>query len=245
MERKLKTYERVMKLNKCKLCNGGFDFRKVAVSDVLGVTSIVFRENLNDNTGAVQFRYCPLCGDKLRTHENAAVLSADKPRSDTPIICFHKPNEPNGYLSNWYKCSFTVANITYTSVEQYMMYSKAVLFGDTIAAQRIMQTNDVAQIKLYGRSVRNYVDEVWSDARYEVVHKAVYAKFAQNEPLKQLLLATGNALLAECAVSDRIWGIGLAMYDPDRLNISHWKGLNLLGRVLMQTRGELHSEGRV
>ena len=234
-----------MKLNTCKLCSGDYDFRKVAISEVLDETSIVFSENMHGNTGVTQFRYCPLCGNKLNTNENVPLVNENKPKSDTPIICFHKPNEPNGYLSNWYKCSFTVANITYTSVEQYMMYSKAVLFGDTIAAQRIMQTNDVAQIKLYGRSVRNYVDEVWSDARYEVVHKAVYAKFAQNESLKQLLLATGNALLAECAVSDRIWGIGLAMHDPDRLNISHWKGLNLLGRVLMQTRSELRSAKKV
>lgn len=242
MERKLKTYERVIKLNTCKLCSGDYDFRKVAISEVLDETSIVFTENMHVNTGVTQFRYCPLCGNKLNTNENVPLVTENKPKSDTPIICFHKPNEPNGYLSNWYKCSFTVANITYTSVEQYMMYSKAVLFGDLIVAQRIMQTNDdVALIKTYGRCVRNYVDEVWSDTRYEVVHKAVYAKFAQNEPLKQLLLATDNALLAECAVSDRIWGIGLAMHDPDRLNIAHWKGLNLLGRVLMQTRSELRS----
>ena len=228
-------------MDKCKLCNGGYDFRKVAVSDVLGVTSIVFKGNLNDNTGEMQFRYCPLCGNKLSTNEKVPLVNENKPKSDTPIICFNKPNGPNGYLSNWYKCSFTVANITYTSVEQYMMYSKAVLFGDTVVAQRIMQTNDAALIRTFGKCVRNYVDEVWADARYEVVHKAVYAKFAQNELLKQLLLATDNALLAECDVSDRIWGIGLAMHDPDRLNVAYWKGLNLLGRVLMQTRIELRS----
>ena len=26
------------------------------------------------------------------------------------IICFHNPNEENGYLSNWYPTHFTVGN---------------------------------------------------------------------------------------------------------------------------------------
>lgn len=38
------------------------------------------------------------------------------------VICFHNPNEENGYLSKWYPTVFTVDGIRYTSMEQYMMY---------------------------------------------------------------------------------------------------------------------------
>ena len=46
------------------------------------------------------------------------------------IVCFHKPDEENGYLSNWYPATFTLNGISFTSVEQYMMYQKAVAFDD-------------------------------------------------------------------------------------------------------------------
>ena len=46
------------------------------------------------------------------------------------IICFHKPEEPNGFLSNWYMSSFSDDEYgEFSSAEQYMMYRKAVLFG--------------------------------------------------------------------------------------------------------------------
>ncbi|WP_297568478.1 NADAR domain-containing protein [uncultured Faecalibaculum sp.] len=65
------------------------------------------------------------------------------------------------------------------------------------------------------------------------------ARFSQNPELKARLKATGSAILAECAVKDRIWGIGLSMTDPDRFEPSKWKGKNLLGCTLMMVREKL------
>ena len=45
--------------------------------------------------------------------------------------------------------------------------------------------------------------------------------------------------MAECAVRDTIWGIGLSMKNPDRLDIGKWKGQNLLGYALMMVRERL------
>ncbi len=47
------------------------------------------------------------------------------------IVCFHNPNEENGYLSNWYLSEFECDGIRFSSMEQYMMYQKANCFGDT------------------------------------------------------------------------------------------------------------------
>ncbi len=155
------------------------------------------------------------------------------------IVCFHNSNEDNGYLSNWYLSKFTVDNVTFSSMEQYMMYKKAVCFRDKDTADRILATNDVAEIKALGRLVADYNESYWNGVRQIVVFEGLIAKFSQNEDLKKLLKATENAILAECAVKDRIWGIGLSMKDPERFEIDKWKGQNLLGYALMMVRERL------
>ena len=122
------------------------------------------------------------------------------------VICFHNPDEENGYLSNWYLSHFTVKGIDFSSVEQFMMYQKACHFHDEKIANDILHTDDVAEIKKLGRKVHN---------------------------------DTGDAVLAECAVRDQIWGIGLSMGDPNRFERSKWKGTNLLGYALMLVREQL------
>lgn len=52
-------------------------------------------------------------------------------------------------------------------------------------------------------------------------------------------MATGDALLAEAAVRDHIWGIGLSMRDPKRLNQRLWNGQNLLGYATMLVRDRI------
>ena len=155
------------------------------------------------------------------------------------VICFHNPNEENGYLSNWYPSAFSVNGVEFSSMEQYMMYCKAICFHDETVAAQILKTDDVAAIKALGRSVSNYDDNLWNGIRQIVVYKGLVAKFTQNMDLGKRLKATGNAFLAECAVRDRIWGIGLSMTDPDRLDRSKWSGQNLLGYALMMVREQL------
>ncbi len=155
------------------------------------------------------------------------------------IICFHLIDEPNGYLSNWYPSPFTLDGRSFSSVEQYMMHRKALTFGDTETAAAILATDNVGKIKALGRSVRNYDDTVWNGIRQIVVYKGLLEKFRQNPDLKRQLLATAPHILAECAMQDKIWGIGLSMHDEYRFEPDLWEGQNLLGFTLMMVREEL------
>ena len=155
------------------------------------------------------------------------------------IICFHNPEEENGFLSNWYLSDFKVNEVKYSSMEQFMMYKKAIRFQDIEKAQQILSTNDVALIKEYGRQVKGYNDSIWCGIRQMVVYQGLLAKFSQNNILCNKLLQTHNDILAECAVKDRVWGIGLSMNDPQRLDLAKWRGQNLLGYTLMMVRDEL------
>ena len=158
------------------------------------------------------------------------------------MICFHNPDEDNGYLSNWFLSEFTVCGITFSSMEQYMMYEKAILFKDQTTAEKILQTDDVAEIKALGRTVQNFDDKIWTKEREGIVYNGVLEKFRQNPELAEKLEKTGEEIIAECAVKDRIWGIGLSMKDENRLSINKWRGQNLLGRILMRVREDIRNQ---
>ena len=155
------------------------------------------------------------------------------------VICFHNPDEENGYLSNWYASYFMEDGIKFSSMEQYMMYQKAICFHDKDIAARILETDDVSRIKELGRLVSGYDEHYWSGIRQIVVYNGLLAKFSQNVELERQLKGTGDAVLAECAVKDRIWGIGLSMKDSNRFDRTKWQGQNLLGYALMMVRNRL------
>lgn len=155
------------------------------------------------------------------------------------IVCFHNPNEENGYLSNWYLSSFIIDNIKFSSMEQYMMYRKAMCFHDFDIASKILNTDDVAYIKELGRLVSGYDENYWNGVRQIIVYEGLLAKFSQNIKLKEKLKSTGEDILVECAVKDKIWGNGLSMKDSNRFDIKKWKGKNLLGYTLMMVRDKI------
>lgn len=155
------------------------------------------------------------------------------------VICFHNLNEENSWLSNWYLSPFIVEGVMFSSMEQYMMYKKAVTFGDFDMVQKILTEKDVSKVKQYGRQIANYDDVVWNGIRQIIVYRGLLAKFSQNQELGRKLKETGEAVLAECAVHDKIWGIGLSMQDTNRFNMQKWNGQNLLGFSLMQVREQI------
>ncbi|MBR4009600.1 MAG: NADAR family protein [Clostridiales bacterium] len=162
------------------------------------------------------------------------------------IIGFHREYEENGCFCNWYPAEFDYAGRHYLHSEQFMMYQKVMMFGQTALGDEIMHTADPEQCKILGREFFDGFDAaLWKKTRFVVVKRGIRAKFSQNPQMMDTLLATGNAILAECSPRDKDWGILLSTSDPEVQDITKWRGENLLGQVLMEVREELREELRV
>lgn len=155
----------------------------------------------------------------------------------------HRPERDGrigkGCLSQWWPAPFTVDGVEFATAEHYMMWHKAMLFGDDQSAERILLAADPRQAKALGRGVRGFDQPRWEASRYEIVVAASVAKFGQRPELRNFLLGTGQRVLVEASPTDRVWGIGLTADDPRAEDPARWRGLNLLGFALMAARAVL------
>lgn len=145
----------------------------------------------------------------------------------------------NNYFSQWYACHFEVEGKEFNCAEQYMMYGKANLFEDEEIAQKILRASQPREQKKLGRQVRNFDIDTWEANCKEIVYQGNFAKFSQNEELKQALLDTKGTTLVEASPSDKIWGIGLAEDDARAYSRETWLGTNWLGEILTKVREDL------
>lgn len=152
-------------------------------------------------------------------------------------VCFWKE-----WPSNWHPAEFDIevneVQCHFYNTEQYFMYMKAIVFGDEEIAKQILEERDPKKVKALGRKVQNYDELVWNDKRYQIMLRANVAKFSQNEDLKQLLLSPeyeGHGFV-EASPYDKVWGVRMYESNPDIDDETKWKGLNLLGKILDETR---------
>lgn len=160
------------------------------------------------------------------------------------MIGFYRETEENGCFSNWYPAEFDYAGKHFKNSEQFMMFQKAWQFHRYDIAEQILETSDPKKAKKLARDIEVPSDvwDRWDKTCRAIVKKGVKAKFAQNENLLEALLGTGTELLAECSPTDTRWGIGVGIDDPNRFDVSKWKGSNYLGIILMEVREELRQE---
>ncbi|MDQ1289340.1 MAG: hypothetical protein QG622_2906 [Actinomycetota bacterium] len=147
-----------------------------------------------------------------------------------------------GCFSQWWPAAFAVDGVAYPSAEHWMMAGKARLFDDADGLAAVMTARSPGAAKAAGRTVRGFDEQQWAAARYGIVLAGSLAKFTQHPDLAEVLLRTGNQILVEASPLDRIWGIGLSADHPDATRPSRWRGLNLLGFALMDTRERLREQ---
>ena len=99
-----------------------------------------------------------------------------------------------------------------------------------------MAADNPHDVKKLGRLIRGFQQDRWDDVKSAIVVEGNKAKFSQNPALRDFLLSTGDAVLAEASPYDRIWGIGLDRETAMSVGVEGWKGENLLGCALMEVR---------
>lgn len=142
-------------------------------------------------------------------------------------------------LSQWWPCQIKTDRRIFTSAEHYMMFEKAMLFGDAAMAEHIYNTDHPFEAKMLGRQVRGFDEARWNLARFNIVIQGNIAKFGQTPGLLAYLINTGNDILAEASPSDLVWGTGCSEDDPIAAQPENWPGQNLLGFALMLARVHL------
>ena len=175
---------------------------------------------------------------KCYNRDNLHTLPEDL---DTTTLCSKTNDEVLAFFgelhlfSNFHQCSFNSEGQQFHSSEQYIQWKKAIFFGDTIAQERLLNSEDALECKNIARDIRDYNKTNWNNAAEEQCFEGIRQKFLQNPCLMQSLMATGEKTLVESSYDD-IWGMGLPLSDPQSLTKSRWKSVGILGRMLMSIR---------
>lgn len=131
----------------------------------------------------------------LRMHAASQYMAADRNnRKTVPVqdkltvsghVCdavfFHLPQEPNGYLGNWYISPFDLDGISFSSTEQYIMYRKCMLFGDESSAGAVLATYNPETQQTIGRNSSGYIHNVWSKARQIILLRGLWPNSARTK----------------------------------------------------------------
>lgn len=126
---------------------------------------------------------------------------------------------------------FEENGVGFITAEHYMMYYKALVFGDLEIADKILKTVHPRDVKRLGRLVKNYDDSIWDEKRFNVVVNGNILKFSQNPELLEDLKKYKDKIFVEASPEDTIWGISLH-YDDRVLDELLWQGQNLLGKAI-------------
>jgi ribA/ribD-fused uncharacterized protein len=183
------------------------------------------------NTGAIRSREALVNEVRAGTRVRYLHFWGHRPQPDGRVGA--------GCLSQWWPSPFTVDGLTYATAEHWMMAGKARLFGDAEAERQVLAADHPALAKKAGRLVRGFDEAVWERERFRIVVEGGVHKFAAHPALRAFLLGTGTRVLVEASPVDRVWGIGLAAHDEAATDPRRWRGANLLGFALMETRERL------
>ena len=94
------------------------------------------------------------------------------------------------------------------------------------------------ECKNLSKQIRNVDERKWAEEALNTCLPGIRAKFYQNTHVMGTLLnKTGMKRIVECA-SDRLWGTGMPLGDPDCLNPTKWISQGIMGQILEYIREE-------
>jgi hypothetical protein len=144
-----------------------------------------------------------------------------------PIYFYSDREEPYGCFSNFSRHGFELDGTWWTTSEHYFQAQKFIA-TDPVWAEKIRQAKAPKDAANMGRDRKHPLRADWELVKDDVMRKAVLRKFETHAGIRDLLLATGDALLVENAPNDYYWGCG-----------KDGSGKNMLGQILVEVRQQL------
>lgn len=157
-------------------------------------------------------------------------LEAEDPDPGPEPVLFGQKGDPAEFkcFSNFWQASFVLDGETWPDTEHYYMAQKNP--DDIVYQQQIRAASTAWEAKKLGRACE--LRDGWDDIKYDIMFKAVRAKFEQNQTLRTVLLSTGERPIHENR-PDPWWGGG-----PNYKGGRDW-----LGQILMDVRDLLRGVG--
>ena len=153
---------------------------------------------------------------------------------DNRILYFERDRDAFRFLSHFHPAAIELDGFVWPSAEHAYQSHKS-LDRDYVQAIREAESPGKAKRLASYPAKRSWFIQHdkkprpdWNDVKLDIMRRIDLAKFTQNDDLRELLLATGDAQLVEDSQSEPFWGIG-----------KDGKGSNWAGRVLMEIREKL------
>ena len=192
--------------------------------------SFVFRRN-NEET-------------KTPKPEKVKLQKPDEKPETTPVL-FSGADESKGAfrrLSNMSSDTVEINGEVYPTVEHYFQAMKAREFGDEESYKRIISAKTPKAAKALGKKVKGYNQDKWDEVRYSHMALGVRTKFVQHEEARRKLEETGDRPIGFADARNTYWGIGTADTTEKSKHPEKWRGLNMLGKLLVKLRDEFKNE---
>ena len=135
-------------------------------------------------------------------------------------------------FSNLHPARVRIKRRNYLSSEQAFRHIRATDNNHPNIAARILWTKDPYDLMELDRDME--VTEEWKKKEDFVLFKCIFCKYETNEPLRELLLSTGDLELAEATRSMK-WATG-ASINSTKMKTHTWTGENRQGKHSMKVR---------
>nr|WP_320190673.1 NADAR family protein [uncultured Desulfobacter sp.] len=142
-----------------------------------------------------------------------------------PTIYFKSRSRRYSEFSNFYQYSFELDGKEWKSVEHYYQAQK---FAGTELEGIIWDLKRPVKTKQWANKNSDRIRKDWDNVKFNIMKKALIAKFTQNAWLGRLLMSTKAAELVHLSATDKYWG-----------GSREGSGDNRLGYLLMDLRREL------
>ncbi|GAA1250679.1 N-glycosidase YbiA [Kitasatospora nipponensis] len=144
------------------------------------------------------------------------------------IFFYGADDVPYGCFSNFSAHGLELDGLWWPTSEHYFQAQK---FAGSRHAEAIRRAGTPLRAAELGRDPGKPLRRDWERVKDDVMRRAVTAKFRTHPDIRAVLLATGDQEIVEDTGSDHYWGRGRT-----------GTGRNVLGRILVRTRGRLRAE---